>query len=301
MGKLGNASALALVSSFLWAIWSMLIDIVDSLGKGNYVSYMTIAETSTLVLAAMALFAYPAITKKRLAKADIGWVGYAVTTGLLFGIGTAVFYGLLGGRNYPFVASVQMSALIPFAFIINWVKKEPISRRYIIGTIIAFLGFLLQIFALYGTDISSSYLVVALAFGVMAIWTMGYYLSLVILDRGVQPVTSTPVVSAFSVVAVLAYGALTNGYAAYRSVTAEEALIAVLIGAIAVAAWMAEDYAFFVIRAARAKYMGIINILTNFELVWITLFTAFFLSLAYAPLIGGLIMNLIGIAVVASS
>ncbi len=301
MPRIKLASVLAILSSFTWALWSLLIDKVDSLGKANYVGYTTVAEISVLILSLAVAFFYLRAKGKGYTEREKHFLPYAAVAGVFYGFGTIIFFSLLGGSSYPLVTSIQMCALIPFAFILAWLAKQKMKPRYVLGTAVALVGFVLQVYGLYGGSWAASYTTIELAVVVMVLYTVGYYFAYRVLFAGISPMKSTPVTSATALAVILGYGLAFGGYAHAASITWLEMSLAILVGVAVVIAYLLEEYAFMVVRKARLKYLDEVNILTNFELVWVIIFTAFFLSLTYLPLIAGLFLTFAGIMIVASA
>ena len=301
MRPFSAAIALIIISSLGWALWSFLIDLVDASGKANFVGYMTIVEIVVVLLGAAVLLFYLRYRGRGIERRERRLFVLPVLAGLGFGVGSIIFYSLLGGVDYPFVTSMQMATVIPFAFIICWVTRQRIGRLYVLGTAVAFLGFLLQVVGLYGTNLSASLPVVAGAIAVAASYTLGYYFEFRFIYAGLTPMEGSLLVGIVMLGTVFLYGLAGNGYSAIMSITPYQIGLCVAIGVSVIVAGLTSAYALRVIRKERAWKLNIVNVLSNLELVWVIIFTAFFLSIALPEVIIGMALVFLGMLAVSRS
>lgn len=300
MRKVLVAFTLAFLSSMAWVAWSAVSDVLLIGNKADYVYYLAVIYVIVLLLST-AIMVYYTKTRNKFRKKEIGYLPYAALAGVVFGVGTIIFFGLLGNASYPFVATVQVSAIVPYAFFITLITKERPKSRYYLGTIIVLLGFVLQVFGIYGSNISAAIPTIVSSAAVLLLYTLGYLLSFYFVYNGLHPLKAAPAVSLSNLLVVLAYLFFTEGYGHASRLTAYDALLLTIVGIAVVAGYLLEELPINMLKNAGVKYLNTANLLSSFETPGILIFSAVFLSLLYLPLIAGLLLTFAGIVLVVYS
>ncbi len=302
MDSVRKGLGLALASSVAWSFWTVLIDVVDGMGKSNYIAYLTIVELFVIALnlAFLRFYKTKATRPPRLHGAR-GITRYPVYAGLCFGVGNIIFYALVGGKDYPFVASMMFSSVVILALLLGRITKRRIGALYVVGTMITFAGLVAQAVVLYGTDLALAAGIIIYSAAMSLSYALGYYFAIYYAYEGIDPVRTLPQVYVPILATAILFGIATGGYSGLAMITPEEVLICLLIAVAVIVGYLTEEFAFAALRGAKTKYLNIANILTNLEIVGAGVFTAFFLHLAYQWLLAGLALTFIGILVIERS
>lgn len=298
--RIARGLRLALLSSVAWTFWTVLIDVVDSMDKQDYVLYLLIVETFVLLFSApLVLYRRRTVGRGRRAGGKVG--RYPLYAGACFGVGNIVFYGLVGGANYPFVASMMFSNVIVLSLLLGKITSQRLGVLYVLGTLLATAGLVAQAMALYGADIAVGMQIAAYS-AVMAIaYAVGYYFAISYAYAGRDQVAALPSVYAPILAVALAYGLLSGNLASATMPTQLEVAICLLIAASVVVGYFSEQYAFLVLKGARVKYLNMANVFTNLEIVGAIAYTALVIGLSYQWLMVGLVLTAIGVIVIAWS
>ncbi len=301
MRKVFVGLTLAFLSSIAWIVWSVIADILLMGGKKDYVAYLTLIYVIVLLFATVIAVFYIKKSGNGFKGKELRLVPYALSAGVIFAVGTIIFFSLLGNTSYPFVAAVQVSAVVPYAFFITLITKERPKANYYIGTLIVLSGFVLQVFGLYGDDFSAAASTILLSVSVLVLYTIGYILSFYFVYNGLHPLKASPVVIFTSMVTVLAYGLITNAYVHAGQITGYGVILSVFIAIAVVVGYTFEELPVKMLKLSGVKYLNLANLLSSFETPGILVFSAVFLSLLYPPLIIGLLLTFAGIVLVVYS
>ena len=301
MRKVLVGLTLAFLSSIAWVAWSVIADILLIGDKENYVTYLTVVYVFVLLLTTVIATFYIKKSGNKFKRKDFRLALYALAAGVVFGLGTIIFFGLLGNTSYPFVATVQVSAVVPYAFFITLIAKEKPRINYYIGTVIVLSGFVLQVLGIYGNDLSAAIPTILLAVSVLVFYTVGYLLSFYFVYNGLHPLKASPIVILASLATVLTYGLITNAYAHAGNTTGYGLLLSVFIAIAVVVGYTFEELPVNMLKRVGVKYLNLANLLSSFETPGILVFSALFLSLLYPPLIIGLLLTFAGIVLVVYS
>ncbi len=299
MNKLVKGLALALFASVAYALWSILSDVVVSLNRVNYFDYLIIFEASLTVLSLALVFVFKGYRKEGKRKSNKRLFTYSLLAGMFFGLGTIIFFALIGNQNYPFVASASYISVIPFVFFIAKAKKQDPKLLAILGTIAVFAGLVFQIIGLYGYDFYAAAPIILLTALMTVFWTAGYYILLIsMVFKGYNILKSDVLMGVFEFLTVGVYGLLTGAFREIFSLTSLEVLLSILVAGFLLLGGLSEEFSFRLLIRFKEKYLDLWNVLVSLEIVGIAIFSIFFLTLYYPLLIAGLALIIAGVILI---
>jgi hypothetical protein len=307
MSNIGKGLALAFITAIAWTFWSILSDIVASINSHTAISYLTIIEITATLVSIIIMLIYILLLHKRLASDDRKLLKYPIISGICFGLGTIIYFSLIGNSNYyPLVSSFQFGYMIVLALLINRIKHEPLKAKYLFGSVLVVAGFVLQSLALYsqlGAASSSDSIVdvLLLSVALLVLYAVGFYSSFYYAYGKMQIPIAAPIVLVVILATVLAYGFVTNAYASLGLVNVNGFGLSVVVAVMIILAYYSEQFSYRLLRDAKAKFLNLSNLISNLELVGVTMYSVFFLSLSYDLLIVGLIVTFVGVLFVAIS
>ena len=301
MDKIIKGLSLALLSSFFWSLWSILSDVIVSINRNYIFDYLVLIELILSFSTSILLLVYMRSRHDRITKKDMSMMKYPVIVGAAFALGTIIFYSVIGNQNYPFVASVFFALIIPLAFWINKTTKEKVGRNYYVGTVVVFLGLLLEVFGLYGTNLAASFWIIMAAVFVMLFNMVGYYYSFYFAYKGLYPIKAFPTTGITMTIVYLVAGLLLGSLPALSLLTTQELLLVLAIAVSIFFGYLTEEFGIRIVRKAKTKFLNLAEIFTNLELVGVIIFSVFFLSLYMPTLVAGLLLVFAGIILVLRS
>jgi uncharacterized membrane protein len=293
--------ALAAVTAIAWTFWSILSDIVVSINSLTAISYLTIVECIVGAISVSIFIIYRFFQGNKITADDRRLVKYPIISGICFGFGTIIYFSLIGNQNYPLVSSFQFGYIIVLALLINRIKKEPLRAKYLLGSILVVAGFVLQSAALTQSSSGPIENVLLLSVALLVLYAIGFYSSFYYAYGKMQIPIAGPIVVGGILATTLAYGFASNAYSYFGFVQANGAELSGIIAAMIILAYYSEQYSYRLLSSAKAKFLNLSNIISNLELVGVTIYSVFFLSLSYPLLIVGLVVTFVGLIFVALS
>ncbi len=293
--------ALAAVTAVAWSFWSIISDIVVSINSHTAILYLTIVESVVAVISAFIFIIYKFVRGNKITAEDRRLVKYPIISGICFGFGTIIYFSLIGNQNYPLVSSFQFGYIIVLALLINRIKKEPLRAKYLLGSVLVVAGFVLQSAALTQSSSGSLGNVLSLSVVLLVLYAIGFYTSFYYAYGKMQIPVAGPIVVGGILATTLAYGFATNAYSYFGFVEQNGVGLSAIIAAMIILAYYSEQYSYRLLSSAKAKFLNLSNIISNLELVGVTIYSVFFLSLSYPLLIVGLVVTFVGLIFVAIS
>jgi uncharacterized membrane protein len=301
MSHIRRGLALAAVTAVAWSFWSILSDIVVSINSHTAISYLTIVESAVAVISAVIFIIYKFVQGNKITADDRRLVKYPIISGVCFGFGTIIYFSLIGNQNYPLVSSFQFGYIIVLALLINRIKKEPLRAKYLLGSVLVVAGFVLQSAALTQSSSGSLQNVLLLSVVLLVLYAIGFYASFYYAYGKMQIPIAGPIVVGGILATTLAYGFATKAYSYFGFVQVDGVGLSAIIAAMIILAYYSEQYSYRLLSSAKAKFLNLSNIISNLELVGVTIYSVFFLSLSYPLLIIGLAVTFVGLIFVAIS
>jgi uncharacterized membrane protein len=302
MPDIGKGLGLAFITAIAWTFWSILSDIVVSINSHTAISYLTIIEIAVALISTMIFIIYIFLLGRKITSEDRRLVKYPVISGICFGIGTIIYFSLIGNQNYPLVSSFQFGYIVVLALLINRIKQEQLKRKYLLGSILVVAGFVLQSSALIQSNISGSIAgVLLLSIALLVLYAIGFYSSFYYAYGKMQIPVAGPIVVGMILGTTVIYGLATNAYSSFGLVKFSGVGLSLVIAVMIVLAYYSEQFSYRLLRDAKAKFLNLSNIISNLELVGVTLYSVFFLSISYPLLIIGLVVTFAGVLIVAIS
>lgn len=164
------------------------------------------------------------------------------------------------------------------------------------------MGFVLQSSALTQQSSPSSISNVLLLSIVLLIsYAIGFYSSFYYAYGKMNIPIAVPIVVGCILATTFAYGFATNAYSYFRMVQTNGLVLSSIIAVMIIVAYYSEQYSFRLLSNAKAKFLNLSNIISNLELIGVTIYSVFFLSLSYPLLIVGLVLTFAGLVFVAIS
>ncbi len=296
--KITMAMALALGSSFAWASWSILSDILVSINNKPIFSYLLISY-SVAVLLSLLLFLF--IRKQKHQNRPILTRISPILAGIGFGVGNIILLTLIGNTNYPFVVSMLFSSVVFMAVLIKITTKEKLKVFYFIGTALVFVGLILQALALYGNNISASIPIIIASVITMLFFTAGYYLVFYPLYKGEDPIVVNTKSFLTILLVVILGGLVLGGFSTMGQVTSTELLLSFGVAITLLLASYSGFLATRLVRKMGAKYLNLSEILTSLEIIGVALFSIFLLSIVVPEFIVGIFVLFLGIVTISLS
>ncbi len=301
MSHIRRGLALAAVTAVAWSFWSIISDIVVSINSHTAILYLTIVESVVAVISAFIFIIYKFVRGNKITAQDRRLVKYPIISGICFGFGTIIYFSLIGNQNYPLVSSFQFGYIIVLALLINRIKKEPLRAKYLLGSVLVVAGFVLQSAALTQSSSGSLGNVLSLSVVLLVLYAIGFYTSFYYAYGKMQIPVAGPIVVGGILATTLAYGFATNAYSYFGFVEQNGVGLSAIIAAMIILAYYSEQYSYRLLSSAKAKFLNLSNIISNLELVGVTIYSVFFLSLSYPLLIVGLVVTFVGLIFVAIS
>lgn len=301
MSHIRRGLALAAVTAVAWSFWSIISDIVVSINSHTAILYLTIVESVVAVISAFIFIIYKFVRGNKITAEDRRLVKYPIISGICFGFGTIIYFSLIGNQNYPLVSSFQFGYIIVLALLINRIKKEPLRAKYLLGSVLVVAGFVLQSAALTQSSSGSLGNVLSLSVVLLVLYAIGFYTSFYYAYGKMQIPVAGPIVVGGILATTLAYGFATNAYSYFGFVEPDGVGLSAIIAAMIILAYYSEQYSYRLLSSAKAKFLNLSNIISNLELVGVTIYSVFFLSLSYPLLIVGLVVTFVGLIFVAIS
>lgn len=117
---------LAAVTAIAWTFWSVLSDIVVSINSHTAILYLTIVEGIVTAISASIFMIYRFFQGNKIiiTSDDCRQLKYPIISGICFGVGTIIYFSLIGNQNYPLVSSFQFGYIIVLALLINRIKSH---------------------------------------------------------------------------------------------------------------------------------------------------------------------------------
>jgi hypothetical protein len=143
--------------------------------------------------------------------------------------------------------------------------------------------------------------VLLLSIALLGLYALGFYSSFYYAYGKMQIPIASPIVVGVILATTVAYGFITNAYSSFGEVRPNGIGLSAIIAAMIVLAYYSEQSSYRLLRNAKAKFLNLSNIISNLELVGVTIYSVFFLSLLYPLLIFGLAATFGGILLVALS
>jgi hypothetical protein len=132
-------------------------------------------------------------------------------------------------------------------------------------------------------------------------YAIGFYSSFYYAYGKMHIPFAVPIVVGTILATTLTYGFATNAYSSFGMVQTSGVQLSSIIATMIIIAYYSEQYSFRLLSNAKAKYLNLSNIISNLELIGVTIYSVFFLSLSYPLLIAGLVTTFAGLVFVAIS
>ncbi len=302
MNKLIVGLSLAAFSSAAYALWSIFSDIVVSLNPISYLDYLVIFEASLFLINILLILLFKEYRKIGRRKPKKSLFFYSLLSGIFFGLGSIIFYSLIGNQNYPFVASASYITIIPFIFILASAKKQDPKTLAIIGTVIVFAGLVLQVVALYGSNFGAATRIIFLTALMSVSWMLGsYFLLISMVYKGYNIIKADALTAFFEFITVGVFGLSIGAFNGFFKITPLELALSVAVAGFLVLGGLSEEFSLHILKRFKQKILDLWNVLVDLEIVGIALFSIFFLTLYYPFLIIGLALTILGSILIALS
>ena len=106
--------------------------------------YLTIIEIAATLISTIISAIYIFLLHKRISSDDGNLIKYRAISGICFGLGTIIYFSLIGNQNYYLlVSSFQFGHMIVLAPLINRIKQEPLQSKNLFGIVLVVAGFVL--------------------------------------------------------------------------------------------------------------------------------------------------------------
>ncbi len=283
---------LAIVTSVSYAIWVIFSLVIVN---NNHVSFLVSLET---IYIAFLLIAWALVIFMHRGSNSFPWkmIRMGLLEGTFYSLGSiSLFYALTYAKAFPLTEAVSYSSIILFAIFVRNVNKSIPGFRYFFSTILAVLGIAIIVLGIYGSGYSLNAMYIASLIPIMFFYALAAYYTFLPMESGYDPISFQAVVvtveTAITGVLILLLGLSRELYGLGQQAWIYAAVIAVAI----VIGYLSELNAFRIARAAKARVINTINILTNLELVGIALFSIFFLRLKWLAILLGASLLIVGI------
>ncbi len=294
--KISMAILIAIFSSLVYALWTILSSILMSFENVSVIPILLVVMSSGAFFSFLLTFLQGGF--KTYKGKDIR---FPIITGILYGFGNIILYSILGNNRLPLVSALLYSNIIIFSILVSFSSGKKPNVKYFIGTIISVIGLtLLEIHSNFN-NFNLNFQIIVLSIIMIFFYGFASFFQYESTKTKINFGENMFFIFIFEIVVMFPFLLIKIQTSWFGNTGFQLIEIAIVTGFILFLALFLDLKSYSFVNKLAPKYINIVNILTNIELVWIVIYSYLFLHLPTPPAIYDFVIIIIGIIIISIS
>ncbi len=294
--KISIGILIAIFSSLVYALWTILSNILMSFENVSVIPILLVVMVSGAFFSFLLTIVNGGF--KPYKGKDI-WV--PIITGILYGFGNIILYSILGNNRLPSVSALLYSNIIIFSILVSFSNGKKPNVKYLIGTIMTVIGLTVLEIHSNSNNLNLNFEIIVLSIIMIFFYGFASFFQYKSTKTKIYFGENMFFIFISEIVVMFPFLLLKIQTPWFGNTGFQLIEIAIVTGFLLFLALFLDLKSYSFVNKLAPKYINIVNILTNFELVWIIIYSYLFLHLPSPLAIYDFVIIIIGIIVISIS